>query len=117
MKSIKKNAEFVGVFSQPTDQKFSNNIFYHFTLTITEVNAREKTFRAEINWPDNNNSKTKAKGKFNSNNVYIVEYDLIEGSGVSFPTIYEGKVVGTSISGIAKHANYQGTFFLDSAKK
>jgi len=43
----------------------------------------------------------------------LVEYELINGEGVSFPTIYEGKIVDTSISGIAKHANYQGTFYLE----
>ena len=105
------------MFSQPTNQISSEERNYNFSLKVTEVDAISKTFNAEITWSSLANSKTKAKGNFSADSVYIVEYELIEGSGVSFPTIYEGKVVGTSISGIAKHANYQGTFFLDSAKK
>lgn len=42
--------------------------------------------------------------------------DNIENLNTWVNNICQCRVVGSSISGIAKHANYQGTFFLDLKK-
>ena len=113
MNLFAKKNRFKGVFSQPNNQNLSQEIFYNMELLIKEVNTNSKTFSGEMIWNGRGNSKTKVRGKYVKDNVYIVEYELIEGEGVSFPTLYEGKIIDTSISGIAKHANYQGTFYLE----
>jgi hypothetical protein len=113
MELFKQNNHFKGVFSQPSDQRNASATASNFELLITDSDANEKTFNGQITWTQINNSKTKVKGKYYEDNAYLVEYELIEGSGVSFPTIYEGKIISSSISGIAKHANYHGTFYLE----
>ena len=110
---FEKGNRLKGVFSQPTNQSLSQDKVYNVELQITEVDTKKHTFNGEMTWEQIGNSKTKIKGKYSDDNVYLVEYELIDGEGISFPTIYEGKIVDNSISGIAKHANYQGTFFFE----
>ena len=113
MNLFEKDSQFKGVFSQPSEQALSKDKFYNVAFLITDVNPEQHTFNGKITWMQIGNSKTKVKGKYSEDAVYLVEYELIEGEGISFPTIYEGKIVDSSISGIAKHANYNGTFYLD----
>jgi len=117
MNLFKKDNIFKGVFSQPTEQNLLKDNEYNVEFLITDVDSGNNTFNGEMTWTQLNNSKTKVQGKYNKDeDVYLVEYELIEGDNISFPTIYEGKIIKSSISGIAKHANYKGTFFLELVK-
>lgn len=113
MNLFEKNNRFKGVFSQPTNQNLSKDKFYNVELLITDLDSDKNTFNGEMTWNQIGKSKTRIKGKYFEDGAYLVEYELVKGKGISFPTIYEGKIIDNSISGIAKHADYQGTFYLE----
>jgi hypothetical protein len=110
MELIKKNSEFKGVFAQPTQQSTSLSTQESMALKISSVDANRKTFTGEISWTS---GKTRVRGKYNSHEINMVEYELVEGSRLLFPTIYEGDIIAASFSGIAYHADYEGTFYFE----
>ena len=108
MELFKKGNSFKGVFSQPTDQTQSEDVEYEIELKINDSTG--DIFEGNILIKD---CITKVKGKNSFDSVYFVEYEIAKGSGISFPSIYEGKIIGNCISGLSKHANYFGTFYLE----
>ena len=113
MELFEEEQYFNGVFAQPTVRELAKSVTTKVEMVITKINKEKKIFAGEIIWKEIGDSRSKIKGEYSDNEVYIVEYELIDGKGISFPTIYEGRIIDSSISGIVKHADYQGTFYLE----
>ena len=113
MELFEEEQYFNGVFAQPTVRELAKSVTTKVEMVITKINKEKKTFAGEIIWKETGNSRSKIRGKYSNTRVYIVEYELIDGRGIAFPTLYKGKIIDSSISGIVKHADYQGTFYLE----
>ena len=70
-----------------------------------------------LHWPTLRNSKTKFKGKIKDDSVSFTEYELIQGSGISLPTLYEAKIVDDLISGTWTYADTRGTFHVQLVRE
>lgn len=70
-----------------------------------------------LHWPTLRNSKTKFKGKIKDDSVSFTEYELIQGSGIALPTLYEAKIVDDLISGTWTYADTRGTFHVQLVRE
>lgn len=70
-----------------------------------------------LHWPTLRNSKTKFKGRIKDESISFTEYELIQGSDIAMPTVYEGKVVDDFISGTWTYADTRGTFHVQLVRQ
>ena len=96
---VKSGTQWKGVCTQ------ANHEPYPMVLTITERKGGQ--INGILHWPTLRDSKTKFTGKVAENNVSFTEYELIQGSNIGLPTVYNGEVVGNSIVG-NWHGQYSG---------
>lgn len=86
----------------------SNMAPYPIVMLISTQNGTE--ISGTINWPTLRNSTTRFNGTINGNNVRFVETELIVGSGIGIPCIYEGELLGKTIVGTCVYAGQKALF-------
>ena len=84
---------------------------YPMVMRITERKGKE--FRGILHWPTLNNNKTEFRGLVKNDEFYFVEYKSIQGSSIGIPTIYEGRIIGDSLTGTYLYEKETGTFYVE----
>ena len=88
---------------------------YPMIMIVSERNGQELS--GLLHWPSLRNSKTRFKAVVEDRDVYLTEYELIEGSGLLLPSLYQGKLMGETLGGTWRYAGHEGTFHLERIKK
>lgn len=92
--------------------------FYPMIMTIDDRRGSE--IYGILHWPTLGNSRTRFKGSIEGEELSLTEYELVEGTGVVVPTVYDGQLVGESISGTWTSPDYPdegGTFQIDKTEQ
>ncbi len=79
---------------------------------IMSITKKGDEISGTIKWPTLRNSTTQFTGTIAGTKVRFVETELIEGSNVGVPCIYEGDLLGNTIAGTCTYTNLRGTFFV-----
>lgn len=84
-----------------------------YSMKMTVEKFANGIISGVLSWPSLK-GRSRFKGKVSGDKVYFSEYEVISGSGVGIPHIYEGTIVANSISGICRHADELGTFHMET---
>ena len=82
-------------------------------MTIGQDNKISGT----VNWPTLNNSTTRFTGTIDGTTVRFVETQLLSGSGIGIPCVYEGDLLGNTIAGTCVYADQQASFSVTAVKQ
>ena len=85
------------------------------TMIVSERNGQE--ISGMLYWPSLRNSKTRFKAVVEDGDFYLIEYELIEGSGLLLPSLYQGRLMGETLGGTWRYAGHDGTFYLEKIKR
>jgi hypothetical protein len=97
--------------------KCSQSGYDPYPMIMYVLTRKNNEITGILHWPTLRNSKSKFKGKIKDDSITFTEYELIQGSGISIPTVYEGKVVDDLISGIWIYGDERGTFYVELVSK
>jgi len=86
---------------------------YPMVMSITQ---KGNEITGTINWPTLRNSTTRFIGTINGSKVRFVETELISGSGIGIPCVYEGELLGNTIAGTCVYADQKATFSVSLSK-
>ena len=94
-----------GKCAQPDQQP------YPMIMRVRERDGR--SFSGTLRWPTLRNSKTRFTGSITADgHLRFVETEVISGSGIAIPAVYEGRLHGATISGTARYAEKKATYYV-----
>ena len=97
--------------------KCSQSGYEPYPMIMYVLERKNNEISGILHWPTLRNSKTRFKGKITDDSISFTEYELIQGSGIAMPTLYQGKVISDFISGTWTYADANGTFHLKLVRK
>ena len=107
--SLQSQTEWTGKCSQVGYEP------YPMTMIVSERNGQE--ISGMLYWPSLRNSKTRFKAVVEDGDFYLIEYELIEGSGLLLPSLYQGRLMGETLGGTWRYAGHEGSFYLEKIKR
>ncbi|MBM4070261.1 MAG: hypothetical protein FJ271_15095 [Planctomycetes bacterium] len=101
--------EWRGMCAQPN--------FAPYPMIMSMSATKGSEISGTIHWPTLRNSTTRFSGTIYGTKVRFVETELLSGSGIGIPCIYEGDVLGNTIAGTCIHAEQKATFSVSMAAR
>lgn len=97
--------------------KCSQDGFEPYPMIMQIESRKGDEISGELRWPTLRNSKTRFRGVVENRRVSWVEYKLVEGGNIGFPTLYHAEIIGNALGGTWVYAEDSGTFYLERVEK
>lgn len=103
------NVEWRGSCTQPNMKPYP--------MIMQIAVGHDNEISGTINWPTLNNSTTRFSGTIDGTKVRFVETELLSGSEIGIPCVYDGDLLGDTIAGTCIYQDIQGAFSVTAVKR